>query len=191
MHGSGLDRAVQPIGPTVIVCGSSDGDCGAAAQWIPTLLPDARNTVASTGYCPAGSAMAQLAQLAAVPASERRRHTGALDFGGCASVRMRDIAAELAQLKGLSAHADQSDLVNWFFYTREGENVAVAPRVFIQHGEDPQRRALKSALEERAAQVGAPLEVLLPKTAEDASWSSLEDLRSDKASRLEPVTRVD
>jgi metallo-beta-lactamase family protein len=172
---AGLDRSVQPLGPTVIVCGSADGESGAAAQWLPTLLRDARNTVANTGYCPAGSAMAQVVRLAASPPSERKRHTGSLDFGSNGSVRLRDIGAELTQLKGLSAHADQHDLVNWFFYTREGEQVAVAPKVFIQHGEDPQRRALKSALADRAVQVGASLEVMLPGPAEHPAWFSLEE----------------
>lgn len=171
---AGLDRGKQPAGPTVIVCGSADGESGAAAQWLPTLLPDVRNAVASTGYSQAGSAMSQLGQLAACPASERRRHTGSLRFGDKACVRVRDIAAELAQLKGLSAHADQSDLVNWFFYNRDGKDVAVAPKVFIQHGEDPQRRALKSALEDRAAHRGSPLEVVCPEFAEEAQWFSLE-----------------
>jgi Cft2 family RNA processing exonuclease len=75
----------------------------------------------------------------------------------------------------MSAHADQRDLVNWFFYELEGEQVAVAPTVFIQHGEDPQRRALKSALEERAQQVSKPLAVVLPDRAENATWFSLEE----------------
>ena len=171
---SGLRRDVQPSGPTVVVCGSADGETGAAAQWLPTLLRDARNTVASTGYCQAGSVMAQVSQLAASPVAERRRHTGRLNFAGQVCVRVRDIAAELAQIKGLSAHADQSDLVNWVFHTRDGEDVTVAPKVFIQHGEDPQRRALKSALEDRAAHKDLPLEVVCPEFGEEAPWFSLE-----------------
>ena len=50
---------------------------------------------------------------------------------------------EIVQLHGLSAHADQGELLRW---------VAALPgppeRIFLNHGEDPPRKALAAALAE-------------------------------------------
>ena len=51
------------------------------------------------------------------------------------------VRAEISQLHGLSAHADQEELLRW---------VAALPgqpqRVFLNHGEDPPRKTLSAAL---------------------------------------------
>jgi hypothetical protein len=47
--------------------------------------------------------------------------------------------------------------------------------LFIQHGEDSQRRALKSWLEVLAVQRSAWLEVVCPELAQEAPWFSLEE----------------
>jgi metallo-beta-lactamase family protein len=45
---------------------------------------------------------------------------------------------------GLSGHAGQSDLLNWF-----GSLAASRPRVILTHGEDMQRKALGDRIQER------------------------------------------
>ncbi len=170
----GVNRDSQPKGPTVIVCGSADGENGAAAQWLPTLLVDGRNIVASTGYTPGGSVMTRLMALAATPPHERKRHTGSLEWKSGKTIRFRDIAADVARLTGYSAHADQRDLVSWMFYQHLGSNVSSAPMVFIQHGEDPQRRQLADALQKRAAELDQELTVVQPQPCSSETWYSLE-----------------
>ena len=167
----GLDRTTQPDGPTVIVCGSADGENGAAAKWLPTLLSNERNIIASTGYTSAASVMTRLMSLATTAKHERRRHTGNLEWSNGQVFRLRDISADLIRLAGYSAHADQQDLVNWILYTHDGNEVLTAPTVFIQHGEDPQRRQLNSALQERAAELGQELCVIQPKSE---NWYDLD-----------------
>lgn len=169
-----VNRNIQPEGPTVIVCGSADGENAAAAQWLPTLLGDERNIVASTGYTPGGSVMTRLMALAATPPQERRRHTGSLEWTNDKTVRLRDIAAELVRLTGYSAHADQKDLVNWMFYRHLDREVSSAPIVFIQHGEDPQRTQLAEALQQRAVELGSELTIVLPQPYKTEVWHSLE-----------------
>lgn len=159
----GLDRTTQPNGPTVIVCGSADGENGAAAKWLPTLLSNERNIIASTGYTSASSVMTRLMSLATAAKHERRRHTGNLEWPNGQVFRLRDICADLVKLAGYSAHADQQDLVNWMLYPHDGNEVLTAPTVFIQHGEDPQRRQLNKALQERAAELDKELCVIQPK----------------------------
>jgi metallo-beta-lactamase family protein len=47
-------------------------------------------------------------------------------------------------LGGLSGHAGQSDLLNWF-----GSLASSRPRVVLTHGEDGPRRALRGRIQER------------------------------------------
>ena len=169
-----LNREAQPEGPTVIVCGSADGENGTAAQWLPTLLRDSRNIVASTGYTPGGSVMTNLMALAKSPRNERRRHTGSVQWTNGTTVRFRDIVADLVRLTDYSAHADQKDLVDWMFYQHADRDVTSAPVVFIQHGEDPQRRQLADALKSRATELHQELSVFLPQPGGEEAWFSLE-----------------
>lgn len=171
---AGLDRTAQPPGPTVILCGSADGESGAAASWIPTLLSSSDNTIATTGYTPSSSVLSTLATIAGVSHHERRRHTGAIKWSNAVEFKIRAIEASVRRLRGYSAHADQSDLTNWLFYQHAGQEVTVAPLVFVQHGEDRQRSALASAIQKRATAMGKTVEVRIPSPTERDSWFSLE-----------------
>lgn len=53
-----------------------------------------------------------------------------------------DVAATVHTLNGLSAHAGQNDLLQWF--TAIGK---AKPKVVLTHGEDPQREAMASEIE--------------------------------------------
>lgn len=170
----GLSRETQPEGPMVIICGSADGENGTAAEWLPTLLGCSLNTIASTGYTPGGAVMTRLMALAATPPNELRRHTASLEWTNGKTFRVRDIKAKLIRLSGYSAHADQKDLVDWMFYRHLDRDVCSAPVVFLQHGEDPQRRELAQALRKRAIELGQQLTVVLPQPSEAGAWYSLE-----------------
>ncbi len=165
------DRGSAPEGPTVIVCGSADGRGGAAASWLPTLLPDARHTIATTGYTAPRSVMGQLATLAALPLKERRRHPGSIEWSEGRTFPIRDVGATVTRLRGYSAHADQADLLDWVFLRRQDGDGVVAPTLFVQHGEDREREALRDAIQQRAAQTCQRISVVLPQR-EDA-WFEL------------------
>ena len=70
------------------------------------------------------------------------------------------VRAEVRQLHGLSAHADGVELLRW---------VAALPappeRVFLNHGEDPPRKALSAALHQTGL-----VRPLLPDTGESVPW---------------------
>ena len=170
----GLNRSAQPEGPTVIVCGSADGENGAAAQWLPTLLGNSRNIVASTGYTPSGAVLTQLMAVGPTPPQERKRHTGKIEWENGQVIRARDIAADVVRMTGYSAHADQQDLVNWMFHRHADQEVRTAPVVFVQHGEDPQRGGLACALKARAAGLGQELTIEQPQPCINGTWYNLE-----------------
>jgi metallo-beta-lactamase family protein len=54
------------------------------------------------------------------------------------------VKAEMAQMHGMSAHADQSELLDWVESSPEKPR-----RVFLVHGEAEQAEALRRAIEDR------------------------------------------
>lgn len=67
------------------------------------------------------------------------------------------VRAKVHTLGGFSAHAGQSDLLNWFEPLSKG-----SPRVVLTHGENPQRLALAKCIESRFG-----LRSLLPELGEE------------------------
>ncbi len=112
--------------PAVIVAGSGMANGGRVVHHLLHRLSDPRNTVIFAGFQAAGTRGRALVE-------------------GAASVGIQGnpvpVRAEIVQLQGLSAHADQAELLRW---------VAALPaapgRIYLNHGEDPQRKALAAAL---------------------------------------------
>ena len=80
------------------------------------------------------------------------------------TVRVR---AEMRYLPMLSAHADRDELMRW---CRELPS-APAPRsrIFLNHGEDPARKALAAAIREELGEAGWP-RVELPEMGQRVEW---------------------
>jgi metallo-beta-lactamase family protein len=64
------------------------------------------------------------------------------DTVGIHGQRVR-VRAQIHSLSGLSAHGDREDLINWCKALPEPPQ-----RIFLNHGEDPARKALSAELEE-------------------------------------------
>jgi metallo-beta-lactamase family protein len=92
-------------------------------------LPDPTTLVLMVGYQSRGSVGRAIADGAK-----------AVRIGG----RQVSVQAKTHQLGGLSGHAGQSDLLDWF-----GSLAAGRPGVILTHGEDPQRRALAACIQQR------------------------------------------
>lgn len=158
--------------PCVIVTGAGSCDGGPARAWLPHLLGGASTIVAMLGYAPPTSIAGQLLSLRATPLAERARHTGYLEWSPDERVAIRDIRAAVVQLGGYSAHADQAGLVDWLVWEFKGKWETSGRVVFVQHGADDQRSALKDAFESRAAERGLPVRTVLPDSGEQ--WFDLE-----------------
>lgn len=165
-------------GPRVVVMSSGSGDGGPAASWLPLVVRDERNIVAMSGHCGKGTIGNALSALESVPLDQRRLQAGSLtwrspDGGTGNSVPLSEVQAQLCRLEGYSAHADQSDLVDWMFENHKGIlKQSIAPTIFLQHGDDEQRGSLARALAKRADEWKLDVEVLLP---DDASqWFDLD-----------------
>lgn len=170
--------------PCVIVTGAGSCDGGPVRSWLPHLLGDTRTVVGMLGYAPPSSIAGQLLSLRATPVSERARHTGFLEWSEDERVAIRDVRASIVQLGGYSAHADQRGLVDWLVWSFREKWETSGQVVFIQHGADDQRLALRKALEHRAGEVGLPVRTVLPDSSEewfdlDAGASVVDDSASE------------
>ena len=115
--------------PAVIVAASGMATGGRVVHHLKHLLPDPRNAVVFVGYQAGGTRGRALVNGAQTVAIHRQR------------VRVR---AEIMSLHGLSAHGDGDELLRW------AESLPGRPkRIFLNHGEDPARKALGAELEER------------------------------------------
>jgi metallo-beta-lactamase family protein len=116
-------------GPMVLIAGAGMLTGGRILHHLRAFAPDLRNTLLLTGYQAAGTRGADL-------------------LAGKGSVRIHGrsvpMRAEVSVMNGLSAHADESELLDW---------IGSAPRrpqkVFLVHGEPRESDALRKAMEER------------------------------------------
>jgi metallo-beta-lactamase family protein len=115
--------------PAIIISASGMATGGRVVHHLKALAPDARNTILFAGYQAAGTRGASL-------------------VGGAPQVKIHGewvpVRAEVANLDGLSAHADREGLLRW---------IGALPRpprqVFVTHGEPRAAQSLCQAIEER------------------------------------------
>lgn len=171
----------QETGPAVLVTGGGMLSGGRALQHLPRLLRSPATTLALTGYCAPGTLGYRLGALSRVPASDRALFPDGGTYYPELGLQTADIRARITRLSGYSGHADHDELVDYAFpRDRDGRRRVLARRILLTHGDDPARRALKSALEARSTELAAAFpdadfrtSVQLP--AEGQGWIDLDD----------------
>jgi metallo-beta-lactamase family protein len=131
--------------PAVIVAASGMATGGRIVHHLANRISDRRNAVVFVGYQAAGT-----------------RGRALLDGAQSISIHGRrvPVAAEIVQIQGLSAHADCDDLLRWC-----KAQPGAPRRIFLNHGEDPARKALACAI----AEIGWPRPEL-PLAGTRADW---------------------
>jgi len=115
--------------PMVIIAGSGMVTGGRVLHHLKAYGPDSRNAVVLSGFQAGGTRGASLAAGA----------TSLKMFGEYVPIR-----AEVVQIEGLSAHADQTGLLDWL------KALGQAPRrVFVNHGELQSADTLRQRIEEQ------------------------------------------
>lgn len=132
--------------PAVLVASSGMATGGRVLHHLLHRLPDPQSSIVFVGYQAAGTrgrALVDGAQMVAVHGQ---------------AVRVR---AQIHQLQGMSAHADRDELLRWC------QALPGRPRrIFLNHGEDAPRKALRAVLGELD---GWPLPQM-PLTGERVPW---------------------
>ncbi|APW37258.1 MBL fold metallo-hydrolase [Rhodoferax koreense] len=113
--------------PSIIISASGMATGGRVVHHLKAYAPDARNTVLFTGHQAVGT-------------------RGAAMVGGATQVRIHGqwipVRAEVANLEGLSAHADREGLLAWL------AALPRAPRhVYVTHGEPEAADALRLSIQ--------------------------------------------
>jgi metallo-beta-lactamase family protein len=131
--------------PTIIVSASGMANGGRVVHHLKRVLPDKRSAVIFVGYQAGGT-------------------RGRALVNGAESVAIHGehipVRAEVMLLHGLSAHADRDALIRWC------KSFPSPPRrLFLNHGEDPARKALAAALIEE----GLP-KPRLPYVGDSFNW---------------------
>jgi metallo-beta-lactamase family protein len=116
-------------GPCIILASSGMAVGGRVLHHLERLLPGRENAVVLVGYQVVGTRGHALA----MGASEVKIHG-----------QMVPVGAEVVQLEGLSAHADQADLTAWFLALNKPQ------QVFLVHGEPASLERLAMQLRGRS-----------------------------------------
>ena len=113
--------------PAVIIAGSGMANGGRILHHLRHRLPDPRHVVLFVGYQAAGT-----------------RGRALLDGASVAAIHGAEVPvrAEVRLLSSLSAHGDHDELVRWCRALPAGPR-----RIFLNHGEDPARKALARGLQ--------------------------------------------
>ncbi|MBU84238.1 MBL fold metallo-hydrolase [Alcanivorax sp.] len=159
--------------PTVIVTGSGNGDAGKAAAWLPLLLPKNSTIVATTGYFGSNTVSGKLISIKDLPTPDRRMSNNNIEWPNSKkNIAVAEIRAHIQEIKGYSAHGDQEDLLNWAVCNAKEGYLPAGDTIFLQHGDDQNREALRDALRSKSAELGIELDIQTPN--EKTGWISLE-----------------
>jgi len=131
--------------PTVIVASSGMASGGRVVHHLLHRLEDGRNSAIFVGYQAAGTRGRALVDGADTVAIHGHR---------------LKVRAQIRYLRGLSAHADSTELERWCQALP-----GVPERTFLNHGEDPARKALEATLMD----LGWP-RPRLPRSADRFPW---------------------
>ncbi|MEH6784359.1 MAG: MBL fold metallo-hydrolase [Alcanivorax jadensis] len=159
--------------PTVIVTGSGNGDAGKASYWLPMLLPKENTIIATTGYSGANTVSGKLLSIKDLPIPDRRMSSNNIEWPNRKqNIAVAEIRAHIEEIKGYSAHGDQEDLLNWALCNAKEGYLSAGDTIFLQHGDDQNRKALREALRSKSAELSMKLDIQTPN--EEAGWISLE-----------------
>lgn len=117
------EKIIRRRGSKIIMAASGMLTGGRVLEYLKHYLGDARNTILLIGFQAEGTRGRALLN----QAHELKIHG-----------RYYPVKAQVREIEGLSAHADQSELINWVRQFRNQQ-----PRVFLVHGEPCAQEALR------------------------------------------------
>lgn len=128
--------------PRVIITSSGMCDKGPVLKHLKRVLKDPKNTILLTGYQSSTSNGYKLAKLSTMSIEEKDTSFIQLED---MKIAASDIHAQIEKIGGYSGHSDQKGLLEYLFTDNEERKFTV-PNIFINHGNNDAREALKNAI---------------------------------------------
>lgn len=159
---------------------SSGGMCegGPVVKHLPVALKMKDVTIAVTGYMSRGTTGAQILDQLGKPKEERCGEIQISTFKSSETIDARELAAELADLRGFySGHADVDGLCNYALtvYTDGEKKQNPKPiHIFLNHGESNSMANLKKELVARAGKDGLREVASVDYADENGMWFDLD-----------------
>ena len=136
------DSEVTTTRPRVIITSSGMCDKGPVLGHLKRVLGDTRNTILLTGHQSSTSNGYLLSKLSTMISEEKETKFIQLEKIKLAAA---DIHARIEKIGGYSGHSDQNGLLEYLF-TNDEERKYTVPNIFINHGNNDAREALKNAI---------------------------------------------
>ncbi len=130
--------------PYIIITSSGMCDQGNVLKHLARTLPHGNNTILLTGYQAESSNGRLLSKLDDMTKEDKQNAYLKLEKNE--KLVCSNIKAEIHTIKGYSGHADQKSLLEYLF-TNTGTRHYAIPVVFLNHGSNTSRHALKNAIE--------------------------------------------
>jgi predicted metal-dependent RNase len=145
-----VDRREPIAGHHVVLASSGMLEGGPVAAYLGNMLRDASATLLLPGYASPSTLAGELLQVGSLPAAERARLAQNLALPDGTTMPAAHVRAHIGALRGYSGHADQRGILDWLVHEHKGQRCVAGETIFIQHGNDTARHALRDALKERA-----------------------------------------
>ncbi|MBM4345174.1 MAG: MBL fold metallo-hydrolase [Deltaproteobacteria bacterium] len=153
--------------PRIVLATSGMMSNGPICSYLPGHLGDPRSAVVITGHQAQNSLGAKLLKIGEMSPQARSWSPNQLMVptgAGLTAAPYNQVQARIAKVSGYSGHADQPSLAEWL----APNGRAVAPRIYLTHGENPARMALAQTLRMAASGV----DVITPTSS--AEWWCLD-----------------
>lgn len=131
-----------PTRPRIYLTSSGMCDNGPVIQHLERTLQDKKNTILLTGYQSKGTNGALLSELQTMEESQKSNSYIRLNN----KISVDKVEAKIAHIGGYFGHADQKSLLEYLFTDKDDKQYTV-PNIFLNHGNDLARNALKDAIE--------------------------------------------
>jgi metallo-beta-lactamase family protein len=139
----GMPSPAVKSGLRIILAGSGMCNGGRIMHHLKQNLPDKRTTVVMTGFQGPGTPGSEL--------QKRAKDPNANIDGKAWNLKSDCIKAKVVDLSGyFSGHADRDGLLDFIMHKNSGHEYRTLRRVFLVHGDNSARNALKNSIVEKA-----------------------------------------
>lgn len=131
----------------IFITSSGMCDKGPVLSHLSRVVNDSKNAILLTGYQSSGTNGDILSKLHTMSIAKKENTFITVEKNE--KISCDKICASIQRIGGYSGHADKTSLLDYLF-TNNDERQYTIPNIFINHGNNKDRKALKEAIEEKS-----------------------------------------